>query len=386
MYSIRQYSCSEDFLRGEDKWNDLWSRAEALPPSLRAEHLGLFCREFLRGARMRALAVENEDGQLVAAIPLIERGLPGVARWASLAYTPWFDVGDLLWDPQAGTAALTALQEELVRRRWAFLWLETIRTQTSRWQAFLKGAREHSWFEDMSPRPSVGLVELTGNWDAYYGERSRSHRRHIARAINRVTNAEDLRLEVHDDISPESLDRRLLECFIVEDRSWKGAQGSSILRSKGMWDVFCKQAEMLNRQGCLQLVFLKYEGVPIAFEFAHVSRDTYYAVKVGYDERFAKLAPGQVLRYFLYRELFQRRSPQKIDYVGPLVDATAKWSTLVEPVHRVVLARPGLPRRLISLYRHLKNMRAARHNTQLGTSESEVDSQAPQREEQLAQG
>ncbi len=54
--------------------------------------------------------------------------------------------------------------------------------------------------------------------------------------------------------------------FAIEDRSWKGAAGTSVLKNPHVYQFYLDQAKQLARDGQLELVFLNFQGQPIAFE------------------------------------------------------------------------------------------------------------------------
>jgi CelD/BcsL family acetyltransferase involved in cellulose biosynthesis len=139
----------------------------------------------------------------------------------------------------------------------------------------------------------------------------------------------------------ESLLRRAFE---VEDRSWKGLAGSSVLRSDGMFESFCEQARLLARDGQLEISFLELAGEPIAFEYGYRAKGTYFSHKVGYDERYGEFGPGQLLMLELLKSFHADPSVFGVDCLGPLSDAVSRWTTRSYRCGRLILA----PRRLLS--------------------------------------
>ena len=112
----------------------------------------------------------------------------------------------------------------------------------------------------------------------------------------------------------------------IEDRGWKGRAASSVLKSPGMFDFYLEQARRAALGGQLRLVFLELDGVPIAFEYGWLSKGIYFSPKVAYDEAYAQLSPGELLRAELVERFHADRSCESIDYLGPS-SATADWST-----------------------------------------------------------
>ena len=94
----------------ETAWDDLWQRSDATLPTGRAELIAQWIEQFAPNSKFVALAVER-DGQLVAALPLVERRVKRLITAGTLPWNDWCWAGDLLVDPEADVAAAL--------RRWS---------------------------------------------------------------------------------------------------------------------------------------------------------------------------------------------------------------------------------------------------------------------------
>ena len=104
-------------------------------------------------------------------------------------------------------------------------------------------------------------------------------------------------LEVqHISEDVEELAEILQECFELEDRSWKGASGGSVLRTPGMIEFMTQEARLVADLGVLDLWLLKLDGKLIAFSYCHLSRGTCFMHKISFDPDFQDLAPGRLWR------------------------------------------------------------------------------------------
>jgi CelD/BcsL family acetyltransferase involved in cellulose biosynthesis len=153
-----------------------------------------------------------------------------------------------------------------------------------------------------------------------------------------------LQLDVHTDFTSGELEPWLKLGFAIEDRSWKGAAGTSVLRTPGMFDFFHRQALQLADAQQLQLTYLKHNDRPIAFEYGYRAKETYFSHKVGYDPAYSHFSPGQLLRALLIERLHEGNGISTVDFCGPLTDATAKWSTRKYRIAKWLIA----PRRIVS--------------------------------------
>ncbi len=140
----------------------------------------------------------------------------------------------------------------------------------------------------------------------------------------------------------------------IEDQSWKGEHGTSILRTPGMLDYFTRQAELLAQRGQLALHFLELDGRPIAFEYGYLAKGIYFAHKVSYLPEHQTAAPGHVLRWHLLARLCQQSDFRGMDFFGKLTEAAERWMTRRYTVCRLVVCPPRLlSRAMMAAYTRL---------------------------------
>ena len=311
-------------------------------PLTRAELLAQWLDEFAPMANWRCLVVE-EAGQLVAALPLVGQRVKRLLELGSVPSNPWCVCGDLLVDPRADVpAALDALVGAVNRLAWPLLWLTPVPLAAPRWQAFSAALRRAELPFATQTHYDIGEVNIDGDWESYQERWSGKHRRQMQKALDRARHDGPLELKVYDQLEGDRLDQALRRGFAIENRSWKGQAGTSVLRTPRMFEFYQRQARQLAEWGQLRLAFLEHAGREIAFEYAIRAKRTYFSVKVGYDPAFAEYSPGQLLRLLLLQRFHEEGEIERIDFWGPLSRATSEWTSSVYPVGRIVVA----PRRL----------------------------------------
>src|SRR5205823_1941423 len=134
-------------------------------------------------------------------------------------------------------------------------------------------------------------------------------------------------LMVHSHLQPHEVREHLARGFEVEDRSWKGLAGSSVLKSAGMLDFYRREAEQLAACGQLELVFLEHQGQPIAFDYGWNSKGIHSLAKIGYDEAYARVGPGQLMIMGLLERLHADPARRALDFWGPLMSWHESWVT-----------------------------------------------------------
>jgi CelD/BcsL family acetyltransferase involved in cellulose biosynthesis len=332
-------------------WDDLWRRSEVAIPLARAESIALWIEWHAPRASVRAIAVER-DGQFVAALPLIGGRLKRVLPVARLPRNNWSWAGDLLLDPSADAAALGALVSAIARLGWQLVWFDAVPIEAPRWQMFADAAQAAGLSLHTRESFRVGRVEIDHDWPAYERRRSKNHRRQMRRIEQYADDDGGATLLVRRAVEPHDVERLLRRGFAVEHASWKGRAGSSVLKSPTALAFYVEQTRQFAALGDLQLSFLELNGRPIAFEYGWNTKGVYHSFKVGYDETFARLSPGQLLRQRLFHKLFADPAQRGVDFLGPISAATGSWATSTYPVGRFVLSTGSISGRLaIHAYR-----------------------------------
>ncbi len=319
------------------EWDDLWLRSAATLPTGRAPLVADWIEQFEPRARVRAIVV-RQAGQMVAALPLLAAGPKGLGC-GRLPGNAWSPAGELLLDPLAdASAACDQLVSALRGLHLPIVWFDGIPTETLAWRLFSAALARHGMSTTVRERFRVEQVEIAGSWERYFAGRSRSLRRQVRRALVKAEQSGTLKLRILDRLMPDEIEAWFRRGLQIEDRGWKGAAGSSVLRAPGLLDFYLRQARQLARWGQLKLVFLEHQGEPIAFEYGWSSKGVYFSPKVAYDEAFGQFSPGQLLRAVLLEKLHTDGPCELVDYLGPTSRATADWSTRSYPVSRVMIA------------------------------------------------
>lgn len=339
-YNIHHLTNVFDLRSAAAAWDDLWWRSEVTAPTLRAELLANWLEQFASLQDFHAVVVE-ESGRFQAALPLVSRRLAKILPAGSLTGNPWLPCGDLLLDSMAESdGVLGALLSAAADLPWPLLWLNDAVIDSPRWQAFGTVCREEGYSTVEQVRYRVAKIEIAENWDAFLKNLSRSHRQGTSKTLRHLEELGDLRLIMLSQLAPEEVHSWLEKVFTVEDSSWKGSSGSSVLRTPGMSDFFLRQARMLAEWGQLEIALLELEGHPIASLFGFSAKGVYHAHKIGYDPQFGQYSPGQVMFWKILEQLHARGDWKAIDCIGPLTDATSRWRPSTYTIGRVAVA-PG---------------------------------------------
>jgi len=323
---IRTITRLDEFTARGGLWNDLWTRSDVTLPTVTAGGIAGWCRTFAPDSPFLAVVLEQQN-RWIGGLPLVGEkrfGLP--FRWR-LPSNCWSAAGDLLLDPRCDHADVCRqIIDALADSRYPLLDFELIERRAARWQAFRDELAARSRTTHESDSYHVGVVDILHDWDAYTRSWSANHRQAVRKSKRQLEARGDLRVERIRDDSPR-LQSVLRACFEVEDAGWKGDQGSSVLKTPGMFEYYLDEARAMAASGMLDLWILRFDGEIIAFEYCYQAKGTCFSHKISFDPRWSKQGPGRLLRYFQLEALHRDPETRLLDTLGILCPAKAKWST-----------------------------------------------------------
>ena len=350
---------SQELLENRDQWNGLWDRSQTTLPTSRAEFLQLWRDQFAPGQEMQSVVVEIR-GQWVAALPIIRQRWVKVVNSGSVPRNDWLLAGNLLLDEHADTESATqAIATTLLKLPWSIYRFTHIPSHEPAWQLLRESLQAAGFQMECRPSYEVPFISFDSSWEEYQATWSKNHRKNMSRTIRRLK--EQGRVELRRCI-PTTIDEAvpLLDVmFQLEDSGWKGRAATSIRQTPGMPQFMRQLAEHLIPRRELEITLLDLNGHTLAFEFLWNSRGVSHSYKVGYDEKFDKFNPGQILMHELLRESYKSRVLRGYDCIGPVSTASGKWRGKNYQMQQWTIASPrGLSRALLFAYQRLRRQSA----------------------------
>lgn len=352
----------DDLRNNTGAWDDLWWRSETVLPTARAELLAQWIEQFRPRCNFHALVV-SQAGRWIAALPLVSCRIGCLVPAGSMPGNSWSPCGDMLCDstvdPETVAELLLSAAAQLP---WQLLWINDAMPETKRWQAVLRACDRFQLPASYHERYRVGRVELSENWNSYQKQLPKNHRQAMNRAGRKLECEGTVRFEMNSRLEVTAVEPWLTEAFEVEDFGWKGMNGSSVLRTPGMFRFFVNQAKQLARWGQLETAALWLDDRMLAFVYGFRAKGVYFAHKIGYDPRYAPFSPGQFLFYNILERLHDDEQVEALDFVGPLNHSLSRWRPTTYGVGRIVLSPRGMVgRAAMYAYRHIwRRMRRAK--------------------------
>lgn len=334
-------------------WDGLWEASDVTCPMARAELVAQWVEWFAPDLPFHALVVE-EAGRWVAALPLVETRRLRLVRAGTMPVNSWGPGARFLLDPCCHIErVLDRLVAGVSELPWPVLWLDMAPLDAFPWPALPAAFARAGLPCSLLDRYQAPWLEIDHDWEAFTHRWAKSHRAMIRRRLRHLTEFGEVRFETQSVFEEATLDRQLHRGFEIEDRSWKGRAGSSVL-SQGMYPFFLRQSRELARRGQLHLAFLECSGRPIAFFHGGVAKGVYHGWKIGYDEAYARFSPANLLMYHLLQDLWADPAYRALDLLGEITDAQKHWRPTTYRVGRLVAAtRPHLRgRSVVYVHQH----------------------------------
>jgi CelD/BcsL family acetyltransferase involved in cellulose biosynthesis len=287
--------------------------------------------------------VVTEEDRWLAALPLVQRRMAGLLRGGLLPCNAWPSGATLLWDAAATddpdiTAAVSA---GAARLPWPLVFLEAAMPARASWRALVRGLSAAGMPYDLRTRWHAGRLPIEHDWQAAFGRLSRKHRQHITACLRKLEARGEVRFQLHADLLPHEVEPLLGRAWETEDRGWKGAAGTSVLRTPGAAEFLLAQARGLAAEGRLRLALLDCGERNVAFCYGVLGKGVFHSFKIGYDAAFAALSPGHLLQYHLLQALHADPQVTAVDYIGAMTEYHASWRPEPYPFARLAFARRG---------------------------------------------
>lgn len=152
--------------------------------------------------------------------------------------------------------------------------------------------------------------------------------------------------------------RHYLDRFMITEASgWKGASGTAIISDPNYKEFFYQLTDALSQIDACEINLLNLDGNSIAGLIGLVIDDTYYALKIAYDENYSNMSPGLVLFDQVFRRLSEQGTIQECNFITN-INWMSKWNPNTNTVCKVIVFNRSLPGRIGSLaYRMTKLIR-----------------------------
>jgi CelD/BcsL family acetyltransferase involved in cellulose biosynthesis len=167
-------------------------------------------------------------------------------------------------------------------------------------------------------------ASLRGGLDAFLGRRSANVRRGLSRALKQARTAGVTFERV--EVPPDGADAVYERILAVEARSWKAAEGVSILHSE-MLGFYRAMLRRLARRKAVRLQFARLDGADVAYILGGVLGDAYRGLQFSFAREHEELSLGNLCQYHQVQALCDEGLA--LYDLGAEVDYKRRWGEIV---------------------------------------------------------
>ena len=323
-------------------WNAL------LPQTSRAsffhtfDWLQTYWEHFGSEQQLRVLVIRSE-GRPIGIVPLCirtEHYQVGAVRVLTYPLDDWgIWYGPIGPNPAASLfMAMKHLRE--TPRDWDMLDLRWTGLEAGQSDPTKRALQAADYNADSCDYQQTSIVQLEGtDWETYRAGLSKKWRHELGRQQRGVERDFEVSFERHRPLGAnqgESSPRWDLyeNCLQIAEQSWQGdSTTGNTLSHVRVRDFLRASHEVAAKLGMLDMVVLKLDGQPAAFQYNYHYHGQLFGLRMGFDRSFAKQGVGKALMGWTLEDGFARGDSQ-IDMGGGDYEFKRRFRTGVETSRR----------------------------------------------------
>ncbi|MDA7951345.1 MAG: GNAT family N-acetyltransferase [Pirellulaceae bacterium] len=338
MATIIEINKIEELEEYQLHWKALFSATREASFFQTLDWLKIYWRHF--GADQKLVVLVVKDGRDVLGIlPLTikkEKNRLGTIHVLTYPLSDWGNFYGPIGPNPTATLMVAMRYLKACKQRWHMIDLRYVnrsrvdygRTKTTMQQSGL-GVREAAWRR-------TSLVELQGDWETYWENRSRKLRRNLRIAERKVEKEGELVFEryrpkgaAHGEDDPR-LDL-YKECVELAAKSWQGRSTTgTTLSHQNVKDFFRECHLCAVKEGFLDMATLRVNGKLVAYAYNYCHERRIFGMRMGFDPKYKKFSLGTILYKRMLEDSFSR-GDQTFDLGHGSFEVKRFWKT--EVVH-----------------------------------------------------
>jgi len=164
---------------------------------------------------------------------------------------------------------------------------------------------------DTHDRASLNSSELAfpEYWQQITSGKSRNS---LQRKQRRLADIGTWRVEYAEN-NPQQISRLLQGLSLVENQSWKAANGSSIASHPALFSFMETTAVHAAKSGRLMLAVAYLDDKPVAAQYGLINNGTLLIYKIGFDNQWKAYSVGHILMLNIIEHVLQNPAIERID-------------------------------------------------------------------------
>jgi CelD/BcsL family acetyltransferase involved in cellulose biosynthesis len=166
---------------------------------------------------------------------------------------------------------------------------------------------------------------------------------------------------------PDALKQAFTRFLEVEASGWKGKDGtgSAISLDPRIADFYKQLVDRFGARGNCEINLLEVDGRAVAGQFALIVADIMYLLKIGYNEEYSQIAPGNLLLEHTLDRLNSEGLIREVNLVTG-VAWHSSWRPTRHRVFRCYCYSSSLPGLVLHAIQKFRNRQALRSKARTG--------------------
>ncbi|NOX87864.1 MAG: GNAT family N-acetyltransferase [Calditrichaeota bacterium] len=324
-FKIKEIDSLNDLIGLEKDWQSLLSKSRHPVPFLDYHWIRIWCKHFIRNNKLKFFIITNPQDELKGIIPLY----PGEERQAGIKFKV------LKFSANSHSFRTDLIIDSKIREEAVNYWLDSVVSDKQfdylKFREFpvdeklLKSLDQKQIHFSLEEQKKPPRLEISGDWESYFDSRRGHFRRNLRR---RMRNAEKefgkIEYRIFDGNSDE-MQSVILDGFRLEASGWKGKKGSAVIYSEEAKQFYLEIAENFSKRKMLHVGTLFFGDKMVGFNFSVFYNQTFYLLKVAYDESVSRYSPGQIMTFHLLQYVFENGF-KSFDFLGPSMPWKLEWA------------------------------------------------------------
>jgi len=296
-------------------WNAL------LPQTSRAsffhtfDWLQTYWQHFGGEQHLRVLIVRSE-GKPVGIVPLCvrtEQYQVGAVRVLTYPLNDWGTWYGPIGPNPAASLFMAMKHVQDTPRDWDMLDLRWVGPAVGQGDPTGRVLQATGWNAESSDYQQTSLVRLEGSdWETYRASLSKKWRHEMGRQQRGLVRDYEVSFERHRPAGASQDDSEprwdlYKNCMEIAEHSWQGQSttGNTLSHAR-VRDFLCDSHEMAAKLGMLDMVVLKLDGRPAAFQYNYHYHGQLFGLRMGFGKSFARQGVGKALLCWALEDSFAR--------------------------------------------------------------------------------
>ncbi len=296
-------------------WNALLPQTPRASIFHTLDWLQAYWKWFGEGQKLRVLIIRS-DGKPIGIVPLCvhtEHYHVGEVRVLTYPLSDWgMWYGPIGPDPSA-CLFMTMKHLRETSRDWDMLDLRWVGGEPGQSEPTGRAMQANGWLPTKSVYQQTSIIDLVGaDWETYRSNLSKKWRHELSRQQRGLERDFQVTLERHrpagscrgeDDPRWDLYEN----CLAIAEHSWQGDSTTGNTLSHEHVRGFLRDShDVAARLGMLDMIVLKLDGHPAAFQYNYLQEGKLFGLRMGYDREFSSYGVGKALMGWMLEDSMHR--------------------------------------------------------------------------------